>query len=67
MAAEAADTQGRSLEDEFGLEAIRQHNALLSTEAFPPYEEDTKGLGIFVSSCMQDRSMIHVTNQQLER
>lgn len=43
-------TQGPSPDDEYGLDAIAQHNAIHSTEQFPPYEEDAKGLGIYVSS-----------------
>ncbi|KAK3669504.1 hypothetical protein LTR78_010605 [Recurvomyces mirabilis] len=38
---------GPSPEDDFGLEAIAQHNAaVVSTEQFPPYQDDGKGLGI---------------------
>lgn len=40
-------TQGPSPEDDYGLNAIAEHNA--GTEQFPTYQEDTKGLGIYVS------------------
>lgn len=36
--------------EDYGLDAIAQHNAATSTEEFPPYQEDAKGLGIYVSS-----------------
>ena len=42
-------TYGRSHGDEYGLAAIAEHNAS-GTEQFPPYTEDAKGLGIYVSA-----------------
>lgn len=42
-------TQGPSPEDDYGLEAVARHNAAASTEQFPEYQEDPKGLGIYVS------------------
>jgi len=42
-------SHGRSHGDEYGLAAIAEHNAS-GTEQFPPYSEDTKGLGINVST-----------------
>lgn len=44
-----AHHQGRSPQDDYGLDAIAKHNAQASTEQFPPYHEDPKGLGIYVS------------------
>lgn len=41
-------TQGPSPED-YGLDAVAKHNAQTSTEQFPVYHEDAKGLGIYVS------------------
>ena len=42
--------QGLSHEENFGLDAVAQHNAAVaSTEQFPQYHEDSKGLGIYVS------------------
>ena len=49
MTSETVVTQGPSPVDDVGLDAIRQHNALRNTEAFPPYQEDPNGLGIYVS------------------
>lgn len=49
MTSTAVVTQGPSPEDDYGLEAVAQHNAAISTEQFPEYQEDTKGLGIYVS------------------
>lgn len=37
-------------QDDFGLSAIAKHNAQASTEQFPVYHEDAKGLGIYVST-----------------
>ena len=48
MASTTTITHGRSHGDEYGLAAIAEHNAS-STEQFPPYTEDAKGLGIYVS------------------
>ncbi|KAI7240368.1 hypothetical protein KC330_g1346 [Hortaea werneckii] len=40
--------QGLSHEENFGLDAVAQHNAAVaSTEQFPQYHEDSKGLGIY--------------------
>jgi hypothetical protein len=50
MTSTAGVTQGPSPEDDYGLEAVAQHNAVISTEQFPEYREDSKGLGIYVSS-----------------
>ena len=49
MTSAAVITQGPSPEDDYGLDAIAQHNAATSTEHFPEYQEDAKGLGIYVS------------------
>jgi hypothetical protein len=41
-------------QDDFGLNEIARHNAQQaqpSTEEFPAYQEDAKGLGIYVSIC----------------
>lgn len=46
--------QGPSPEDDYGLDAIAQHNAAVaSTEHFPAYHDDAKGLGIYVSQLRQ--------------
>ncbi|KAI7073255.1 hypothetical protein KC352_g42311, partial [Hortaea werneckii] len=40
--------QGPSHEEHFGLDAVAQHNAAVaSTEQFPQYHEDSKGLCIY--------------------
>lgn len=39
---------GSTPEDDYGLSAVAQHN-VISVEPFSPYEEDAKGLGIYVS------------------
>lgn len=44
-------THGRSQGDEYGLSAIAEHNST-GTEQFPPYVEDGKGLGIYVSTAL---------------
>ena len=49
MASTTTITHGRSHGDEYGLAAIAEHNAS-GTEQFPPYTEDAKGLGIYVST-----------------
>lgn len=49
MTSIAVVTQGPSPEDDYGLEAVAQHNAAVSTEQFPEYQEGAKGLGIYVS------------------
>jgi hypothetical protein len=49
MTSTAVVTQGPSPEDDYGLEAVAQHNAATSTVQFPEYQEDAKGLGIYVS------------------
>ena len=51
MATTATLTHGRSQGDEYGLSAIAEHNAT-GTEQFPPYAEDGKGLGIYVSTAL---------------
>jgi hypothetical protein len=48
MASTTTVTHGRSRGDDYGLAAIAEHNAS-GTEQFPPYTEDAKGLGIYVS------------------
>ncbi|KAK5164819.1 uncharacterized protein LTR77_009483 [Saxophila tyrrhenica] len=60
-------TQGPSPEDDYGLEAIAQHNAIHSTEQFPPYEEDAKGLGIYSGSLFHDDDQIYVHNPPTPR
>lgn len=45
-------TRGHSHGDEFGLAAIAEHNAT-GTEQFPSYNEEAKGLGIYVSTDLQ--------------
>ena len=47
MAASTTVTQGPSPEEDYGLDVIAKHNAATSTEQFPPYQEDVKGLGIY--------------------
>lgn len=43
--------QGPPPEEDFGLDAVAQHNAAVtSTEQFPVYQADAKGLGIYVSA-----------------
>jgi hypothetical protein len=49
MASNATVTHGRAHVDEYGLAAIAEHN-VSGTEQFPPYVEDAKGLGIYVST-----------------
>ena len=49
MSPTRVDTQGPSPED-YGLDAVARHNAATSTEQFPEYQENSKGLGIYVSS-----------------
>jgi hypothetical protein len=49
MTSTAVVTQGPSPEDDCGLEVGAQHNAATSTEQFSEYQENTKGLGIYVS------------------
>lgn len=49
MNSTATVRQGPSPEEDYGLDAIAKHNAATSTERFPSYQEDTKGLGIYVS------------------
>ncbi|CAK4032362.1 Hypothetical predicted protein [Lecanosticta acicola] len=39
--------QGPSPEDDYGLDAVAQHNAETSAEHFPAYHEDAEGLGIY--------------------
>jgi len=51
MATTATLIHGRSQGDEYGLSAIAEHNAT-GTEQFPPYAEDGKGLGIYVSTAL---------------
>jgi hypothetical protein len=51
MATTATLTHGRSQGDEYGLLAIAEHNAT-GTEQFPPFAEDGKGLGIYVSTAL---------------
>ena len=51
MATTATLTHGRSQGDEYGLSAIAEHNAT-GPEQFPPYVEDGKGLGIYVSTAL---------------
>lgn len=46
----AVPQQRPSPVDDFGLDAVAQHNAATSIEQFPEYHEDAKGLGIYVSS-----------------
>ncbi|KAF2162239.1 hypothetical protein M409DRAFT_27244 [Zasmidium cellare ATCC 36951] len=47
MTSTAIVQQGPSPEEDYGLDAIAKHNAATSTEQFPSYQEDTKGLGIY--------------------
>lgn len=42
----AVVTQGSSPEEDYDLDAIAQHNAATSTEHFPTYHDDAKGVGI---------------------
>ena len=49
MTSTAIVHQGPSPEEDYGLDAIAKHNAATSTEQFPTYQEDAKGLGIYVS------------------
>lgn len=44
--------------EDYGLDAVAQHNAASATEAFPPYQEDAKGLGIYVNSLFRVVLMI---------
>ena len=55
MASTTTVTHGRSQGDEYGLAAIAEHNAS-GTEQFPPYAEDAKGLGIYVSTALSATS-----------
>ncbi|KAK5134150.1 hypothetical protein LTR08_006925 [Meristemomyces frigidus] len=52
-----------SPDDDYGLDAIAQHNAAVtSTEQFPVYQDDTKGLGIYhdgYAPYQEDASYIH--------
>ena len=57
MATTATLTHGRSQGDEYGLSAIAEHNAT-GPEQFPPYAEDSKGLGIYVSTALLSFSRI---------
>jgi hypothetical protein len=50
MTATASVTQGPSTGEDYGLDLVAQHNAVTSTEQFPPYEEHAKGLGVYVST-----------------
>ena len=52
MASTTVVTQGPSPEDDYKLDAIAQHNAAVSVERFPSYEDDAKGLGIYVSNAI---------------
>lgn len=45
--------ESHSAEDDYGLHAIAKHNAATSTEEFPPYQEDAKGLGIYQNGFSQ--------------
>ncbi|KAK5108590.1 hypothetical protein LTR62_008166 [Meristemomyces frigidus] len=48
MTSAAMVQQGPSAEEDFGPDAIAQHNAaIVSTEKFPEYQDDRKGLGIY--------------------
>ncbi|WPG99749.1 Hypothetical protein R9X50_00256800 [Acrodontium crateriforme] len=38
---------GPSSGEDYGLDAVAQHNAVATTEKFPLYQEDAKGLGIY--------------------
>lgn len=49
MTSTAVVTQGPSPEDDYGLDAIAQHNATTSAEHLLDYQPDAKGLGIYVS------------------
>ena len=49
MSSATVVTQGPSPEEDYGLDAVAQHNAATSIEQFPSYQEDAKGLGIYVS------------------
>lgn len=49
MASTSTVLHGR---EDYGLSAIVEHNAS-GTEQFPPYAEDAKGLGIYVSPASQ--------------
>ncbi|EME49540.1 hypothetical protein DOTSEDRAFT_49782 [Dothistroma septosporum NZE10] len=40
-------TQGPSPEQDYGLDAVARHNAQTSTQQFPAYHEDARGLGIY--------------------
>jgi hypothetical protein len=60
MATTATLTHGRSQGDEYGLSAIAEHNAT-GTEQFPPYVEDDKGLGIYVSTASCDHKAPQLT------
>ncbi|KAK3698477.1 hypothetical protein LTR37_016948 [Vermiconidia calcicola] len=60
-------TQGPSPEEDFGLDAVAQHNAATSVEQFPPYEEDLKGLGIYDPAYYQDDNQFYVHNPPTPR
>ncbi|KAK4508348.1 hypothetical protein PRZ48_002086 [Zasmidium cellare] len=63
MTSAAIVQQGPSPEEDYGLDAIAKHNAQVSTEQFPAYQEDTKGLGIYQDEYapvyQDDQSYIH--------
>jgi len=63
MASTTTVTHGRSQGDEYGLAAIAEHNAS-GTEQFPPYAEDAKGLGIYVSTGHQQTLGLPLTTSQ---
>lgn len=67
MASTTTVTHGRSRGDDYGLAAIAEHNAS-GTEQFPPYAEDAKGLGIYVSTDAQETLELttdHITARRL--
>ncbi|KAK5123196.1 hypothetical protein LTR85_003395 [Meristemomyces frigidus] len=55
--------QGPSPEEDYGLDAVAQHNAAVtSTEQFPVYQDDAKGLGIYhdgFTPYQEDASYLH--------
>jgi hypothetical protein len=70
MTATTVVTQGPSATDDFGLDAIAQHNAVAtSTETFPAYQSEAKGLGIDYShegyTPYDDASLPYTTRNNL--
>jgi hypothetical protein len=56
MASTTVVHQGHSHEEDYGLDAVAQHNAAVtSTERFSGYGDDAKGLGIYVSTPIQSQ------------